>query len=495
MSRRWRAGRVFVLTGWLVFVAGCAWIPPQERTVEYMEPPEMAETLAEVRERLAQWPEDRWWDQFGSPELNTIVEAARKDNPGLKAATARMREADALVRVEGARLLPFLDADASLTHERVSQRGVFNALSDGRVSGARVLLGIINPLSFRYEFDFWGKNRAAMEAAMGQAAAEQAEQAEAHLRLTTAVVRTFVRTVALQQQVELADRMVELRRRLRELTDMRFRFGLESESAVQSAVADLESAKKRAAAVRDQFDLQRHLLARLSGRGPDAVRDLLTRDVAVPRAIPAPQQLPLGLLTHRPDLASALYRAEAAAKRVKVAVTQFYPSVDLTGFVGFNAVTPIAKGADHLANLLFSGQAFSYGIAPGLRLPWFEGGRLRGELAARRAEYEGAVELYNETLLGALQEVADSLSSWEATGRALEAHRRLFRAVSRDWRLTKIRLTGGLDDDRHLLRQHLPVLEQEYALKALESDHVVTMVDLIEALGGGYDNQEGRKTK
>lgn len=472
-----------------VLWSGCAWVPPAERSVEYREPPEMEETLAEVQDRLNHWPEDQWWKQLKSAELDELMELTLRDNPGLKVATARLREADGLVRVEGARLFPFLDADASLTHERVSQRGVFNALSDGRVSGARVLLGIINPLSFRYEFDFWGKNRALLEAAIGEAASQQAEEAETRLRLTAGVARAYIRAVALQRQLHLAKEMVELRRVLHQLTLVRFDFGLDSELSVQEAVTDLETAKKRAAGVQDQYDVQRHLLARLTGQGPDAIQRVMEGSLALPKGIPVPDHLPIGLLAHRPDLASALYRAEASAKRIRVAVTQFYPSIDLTGFLGFNAVTPI-KGADNLARLLFSGQAFSYGIAPGLHLPWFEGGRLRGELAARRAEYEGAVELYNETLLAALQDVADSLSAWETSRQALEAHQRLLRAVSRDLRLTKVRQDGGLDDTRHVLRQRSPVLEQEYALQALESDHLVAMVSLFEALGGGYENTE-----
>ncbi len=154
----------------LLFAAGCAWIPNGDPPAEFIEPPELKETLAEVKSRLEQWPDDRWWEQFGNPELNTLMETALKDNPGLKMAAARLREAQGLVRVEGARLLPFLEADASLTYERLSQHGVFAALNR-EVAGARILLGVINPLSFRYEFDFWGKNRAMLEAALGQAAA------------------------------------------------------------------------------------------------------------------------------------------------------------------------------------------------------------------------------------------------------------------------------------------------------------------------------------
>jgi outer membrane protein TolC len=200
----------------------------------------------------------------------------------------------------------------------------------------------------------------------------------------------------------------------------------------------------------------------------------------------------MGLLTHRPDLAAALYRAHSASRLVKVAKTQFYPTIDLTAFVGFNALT-LTKGADKLANFLFSGQSLSYGLAPGLRLPWFEGGRLRGELAVHRAEYDAAVELYNETLLDAMREVADSLSAWQATREMLESHRRLLASLADDWRLAKVRLVSGLDDDREVLRHRQPVIEQEYALRALESDQLVAAVDLIEALGGGYHNPDIEK--
>ena len=95
--------------------------------------------------------------------------------------------------------------------------------------------------------------------------------------------------------------------------------------------------------------------------------------VIIPSQIAAPDHLSMGLLVHRPDLASALYRAHAASRLVRVATTQFYPTIDLTGFVGFNALT-LAKGTDKLANFLFSGQSLTYGLAPGLRMPWFEGG-------------------------------------------------------------------------------------------------------------------------
>ncbi|MBU6435416.1 MAG: TolC family protein, partial [Nitrospirae bacterium] len=217
--------------GCLLLSAGCAWIPTGDPPAEYLEAPEMTETLAEVTSRLQQWPEDRWWEQFGNPELNQLIETALKDNPGLKQASARLRQAEALVKVEGARLLPFLEADASLSYERISQHGVFAALNK-EVAGIRIMYGIINPLSFRYEFDFWGKNRAMLEASLGHAAAEEAERAEVRLRLTTGIARAYFRGQALQQQLTVVKAIVSIRRNLQSLAETRFRLGLDNDQPV-----------------------------------------------------------------------------------------------------------------------------------------------------------------------------------------------------------------------------------------------------------------------
>ncbi|HYE35160.1 efflux transporter outer membrane subunit [Methylocaldum sp.] len=481
---RWRLLAGFGAAS-LFLIGGCAWIPSGGQRAEFFKPPSMAHKLSEARggEPLTarrSWPQDRWWRQFGSSELNRLMDMALKDNPSLKAATARLREAEGFARVEGARLLPFLDAEAEVAAARFSEHGVNVALR-----GAHIVSGLINPLSLRYEFDFWGKNRAALEAALGEAAAEEAEQAEVRLQLTAAIARCYFRGIALRQQLDLAEDMVELRRELFHLAETRYQLGLDSADPVKQAASESEAAGKRQAVTRDQLDLQRNLLARLIGRGPDATRNLFTNVVSLPERIPLPTKLPLELLAHRPDLAAALHRAEASAQRIRVAKASFLPTVDMTAFVGLNALR-MTKGASSLANILFSGNSFAYGVAPGVRLPIFEGGRLRGELSLRRAEYDEAVELYNKTLLQAVQEVADSLSSWRDTRTIVEAQNRLLASQREVFDLAQERLRSGLDDRRTVLARRNSVLDQEFALKTLETDQLVAMTDLIEALGGGY---------
>lgn len=477
----------FYAAGFLFLISSCAWIPSGDKPAQFMPTPAMKHTLSDTGhdKSLApaeHWPHERWWREFGSPELDSLMAIALKENIGLKVAAARLRQAQALVRVEGARLLPFLDAAAGLETGRFSEHSFNVALR-----GEDFVSAFITPLSLRYQFDFWGKNRAALEAALGEAAAEKAEQAEVLLQLTSTIARSYIKGMALRQQLDLAHAMVELRRELLNMDETRLRLGLDSADQVKQATVELEQVNKREAGIRDQLDIQRNLLARLSGDGPDSTQNLFAGTVISPEKIQFPAKLPLELLSHRPDLASALHRAEAAAQRVKVAKASFLPTIDLTAFVGLNALR-LTKGASSLANILFSGSSFSYGVAPGLRLPLFEGGRLRGELSAQRAEYDGAVELYNETLLQAVQEVADSLSRWRETRSILEAHGRLLSAQQENLDLAQQRFRTGLDDRRALLTQQHAVLDQEYALKTLEADRLVAMVDLMEALGGGYVN-------
>lgn len=495
MSRRSAARqspRWGLSAGLALLMAGCAWIPEGDKPAEFLKPPSLEHALSHAShgEPLApeaRWPPERWWWEFCSPELNGLMATALEKNISLKVAAARLRQAHAMTRVEGARLLPFLDAEVELANERISENGVFAVLNREEAAGANIVFGRITPLSLRYEFDFWGKNRAALEAALGEESAEEAEHAEVLLQLTTSIARAYMHGLALRHQLDLVHDMIELRRDLLDMDETRLRLGLDSADPVQQSAIELEQLNKREAGIRDLLDLQRNLLARLIGGGPDSTQHLFTDTAISPEGMRLPAKLPLELLSQRPDLAAALHRAEAAAQRIKVSKASFLPTIDLTAFVGVNALR-LTKGASSLANLLFSGSSFSYGVAPGLRLPWFEGGRLRGELSAQRAEYDSAVELYNDTLLHAVQEVADSLSRWRETRAMLVAQGRLLSAQSEKLDLVQERFHSGLDDRRALLERKTAVLDQQYVLKGLEAEQRIAMVDLAEALGGGYVN-------
>jgi len=487
---RWRPSFAPAAGLLLLVLAGCAETSPGGERAQFMESPAMERTLARsgapvAARRDAAWPSGEWWRRFRSPELDHIIENALADNQSLKKATEALRKAEAFSQIEGARLLPFLNADLGMRQSRIPNHGIVASYNPA-LAGLEKTMAYINPLSLRYEFDFWGKNRAILDASLGEAAAQAAETEEARLLLTTAVARAYFRIRALARQAETASSMAKLRRNLLALAQTRFKAGIDIADGIALANADLEEAVKREAGVRAQLDFQQNLLARLMGQGPDAGRDIFGAKAMSPPAAPAlPKHLPVELLAHRPDVAAAMHRAEAAAERIHAAKAEFMPSVDLT-IVGGLEASKTSTQIDDLGKFLFRTSAIGYAVTPNIHLPLFQGGSLRGRLEGRRSEYDEAVDSYNETLLKAAQQVADSLASLKETRAQSEAQRRLSAARRAELELARSRWRSGLKDKRELLAQTHAVLEQVYVLDALDADYMSSHVDLIQALGGGY---------
>jgi NodT family efflux transporter outer membrane factor (OMF) lipoprotein len=480
--------------GFLLFLGGCAFMPPEPERAEFLEPPAMNSALPRVASKQAAaapetgWPQDEWWRQFRSPSLDRVMTIALQENPGLRKAYARLGEAGAAAQVEGARLLPWADADNTLRTVRYAKHGVV-ATYNPDLGGTYHSSDTLNFASFRYEFDFWGKNRAAFDAALGEAAAQEAEFAEARLLLTAEIARAYVRGVILAQQLRLINEIMKVARGQLDVAQNRFQTGLGPADDVLKASLDLEIVAKIDANTRQLLVVQQNLLARLMAQGPDAAENLFAAEqVSIPARIALPARLPIELLAHRPDLATAMHRAEAAAERIHVAKAQFLPSVDLSAATAGLEAAVLTKNFGTLANVLFRGSDLNFVAAPGVHLPLFEGGRLRGQLSAVRAQYDEAVELYNDTLVHAVQDVANGLSNWRQTGAVLKAQEDLLNASRGTVKLTQERARSGLVDRREILSVQRGLLDQQFALKTSEGDHLLAAVDVIQALGGGYSN-------
>ena len=234
-------------------------------------------------------------------------------------------------------------------------------------------------MSFSYEFDFWGKNRAALDAALGEATAEEAEFAEARLLLTTAIARSYIRGATFARELALRRDMVKVRREALTVAQTRFHTGLGPADAVVQATVDLENVVRLEASTRALLIMQQNSARPADGRGarydPEFVcwrKDLnSSMDLLPPR-------LPIELLAHRPDLAAAMYRAEASAKRIHVAKAQFLPSVDLTVATAGLEASVFTKNIATLPGLLFRCSDLNYLVAPGFHLPLFEEGGCAG---------------------------------------------------------------------------------------------------------------------
>jgi len=483
-----RGAAASIVAALSISIAGCSPTTQQDRA-EFLGAPAMERTLARSGLKTASddksWPGDEWWRDFRSPELDRIVEKALQDNQNLRKAVDTLKEAEAGVEVASSRLTPFVEMDLAQKQYRYAEHGVAAALNP-RQAGLEKSGSFLNPLSAKWELDFWGKNRALLDASIGEALAQEGELAQARLLLTTGAARAYLRGHVLANQLKLATELTGLRREVRALAETRYHTGIDTLDSAQIARANEEVAVRREASIKAAIAIQENALSRLMGEGPDAARDLFARNRNVAPAHPAlPKRLPIELLIHRPDLAAALRRAEAAANRVHAAKTMFLPSIDLSVSAGLEASVTSTQFAK-LGGYLFNPGAMVYNVAPGLHLPIFQGGKLTGNLEAQRSEYDQAVDSYNETLLAAAQQVADSLANLKRARAEFDAQARSVKARQSEVQLARVRLRDGLRDRREVIQEYADMLDSLFIQRGLEGERLIAAVDLYQALGGGY---------
>lgn len=463
----------------ILILSGCAALPLEDDPSLRLTGTDMSITLTQAVNATSPgaWPVDDWWKELGNPQLSLLIETALENQPDILAAAHRVEEADAAVAMETARLLPGLEASAFLGQQRFSANSV-----QVKLAGESFRFVLFNPANLRWHLDLWGRDRAAIAAAMGRAKARQAELAQARVLLSTTVARTYLTLAMTEQRLRAAKAFSEMRRQALRFRRIRFRAGLDPVLKLDRAAEQDHQSEIQIVALTRDLQILRHQIAFLAGKGPDFGVDIAIHPVTVTDRFPLPRDLPLHLIAHRPDVAVAKALAQAAAEEVRVAKTAFFPDINIVGFAGFHSVS--------FTDILFQGSSLAYQIGPTLELPLFQGGRLRANLGARRAAYRTAVENYNATVLRAVQEVADALSRWQTAVQRLEEGKALVTAANRRQALTQALHRAGLADRGQWLETMASELSQRLTLLSLELERQLAAVDLIEALGGGWHTEE-----
>lgn len=429
----------------------------------------------------AAWPREQWWEALQDPQLNRLMASALADNPSLHAAQARVRQARALAGIAEAATLPRVDAAASAQRERFSANYMVPPPLAGNYAWNNTAI-----LSGSYDLDLWGRDHAALAAALGEVQLASAETQMARLALESAIVRSYVQLALDYALADSAAAMLAQRERLLDLARRRHAAGLASAIDVTSIETTLPAGRREQEQIGTAIALLRNQLAALIGKGPgdgDAIaRPRLTlspeQDAAppVPPAARLPSELPAELLGRRPDIAAQRWRVEVAAERIAVAKAAFYPNINLTAFVGVQAL-----GFDHL---LDAGSAMR-GIAPAISLPIFEGGRLRGQLAGQSAVYDGAVEQYNATVLHALEEVANAITRDRAEQEQARLNQQALASARLAHRLAEQAWRAGLTDQVNEIGARIALLQEQRQVAQVASRQLDNYAELMAALGGG----------
>ncbi len=418
------------------------------------------------------WPADRWWAGFGDAQLDMLVAEGLAGSPDVALAAARVRSAEALAQQAGAALLPGLAIDGSVGGAQQSKNlGIPPQFVPPGVQDTGRLTAALT-----FNLDIWGKNRAALAAARGEAMAAQVDAAQAQLLLTTGIAAAYADLAQYHAQREAAAAALEVRMATASLTAQRVQVGSETLGGQAQAEARVPQARADVIALDEAITLTQNRLAALVGAGPDRGRTI-TRPMlrAVPVGVPA--NAGIDLVGRRPDLVAARLRAEAAGNRIKVARADFYPNLNLSALVGLQSLG--------LGQLFDSGSTYGNG-GLAVSLPVFDPGRLQGRYRGARGDYDAAVARYDATLLTALRETADAVASRSAADARAAELRRALASAEDAARIARLRYQGGLSNQLPVLTADDTLVGIRRAVADAESRRTALDIALIRALGGGY---------
>jgi multidrug efflux system outer membrane protein len=416
---------------------------------------------------------ERWWEIYNDPTLNSLEEQGALGSPQLTAAIARVTQARAIARITEADFYPQVTLDPSASRTRTSGN---RPIQPGTAPIAYVANDFRVPLDVAYEIDLWGKIRRASESARAQAAAVANAYGTVKISLQSDIAQTYFTIRSLDSEYDILRRAIDFQKQGADLIRARYKGGAASELDVVRADAEVAANEAEMVGVERRREELENALAVLIGKQP-AEFDLPANPLNIlPPAIPV--GLPSELLQRRPDVAQAERLLAARNADIGVAQAQYFPSITLTGGIGF-------ESAD-LSDLVKSSSRI-WGVAAGITQPIFDGGRIKGNVDRAKAAYEENLAIYRQQVLIAFQEVETSLSGLRLLSQQAEAESR---AVSNSVRASEIsvaRYRAGLVFFLDVLDAERTRLANQRAATQIQGLQLVTSVGLIKALGGGWN--------
>lgn len=419
-----------------------------------------------------QWPEAEWWKRYADTQLDDLEARALADAPSLEEAHRRL---ETVIRsVQSARAAAGLGAqgNAQVQRQRLSENGLIPPKFLGFTWYNQADLN----LQFQYDFDFFGKTRAAIEGAVDQARAADAERSAAALALTTAVADAYFGWQADQARLALAHEGVDTLTRYRALSARRVERGIDAPDYLHQADERIAAVREAQAGYEGSAQLRLAALAALLGTTPAELPTLQSRSLPAVDAR-LPDNIGIDLVARRPDVAAARWRVEAAMRQVDRTRAEFYPDISIAGTLGLQSLD-LGK--------LFNLDSRTLGVGPALHLPLFQRAQLKAAYGVSQAQLQAAAAQYDASVVDAAHDVATQALNLTQTQARRKERAAQIAAAEQLRTLAVARARQGLADERSVLSAQSDILQQRDAAAALDAQAVSAQVELIKALGGGY---------
>jgi NodT family efflux transporter outer membrane factor (OMF) lipoprotein len=491
-----RAGRVALIVMAAILPAckvGPSFKPPQEPVPDQyagVTPPPPAGPQPSTDSATPSF----WWREFHDPELDALVDSARRGNLDLKGAYLRIVEARIQVQSARAQGLPRLGASAAYTREQLGLAGILKSKGIDTASGpasSSAAQGLISSLEqpvnlfqlgfdASWEIDLFGKVRRAVEAADAQSAAAVESRNDLLVSLEAEVAQTYFQLRASQTLRQIALDEIAAQREIADLTQNRHDHGLAGEPDVDAARAQLASLEALLPPYDQTIAASRHALAVLIGQTPESLDGRFADHGELP-ALPAsvPVGVPSALARRRPDIRNSEAVLHAATAQIGVSVASLYPDVSLAGTFGLRNLG---------TRYLFDWSSHFYTFGPSVSIPIFQGGALIASVRLSKAQAAEAALSYRKTVLGALQEVEDGLSALDEDARRIAA---LEQTLGADQRAVDVQLDAyghGVISYVTVLTLQLQTIQARQQLAEAMLTQSTDLVKLYKALGGGWED-------
>ena len=413
----------------------------------------------------------RWWKRFDDPGLTRIISDALGNSPDMASAAARIRQARSQRDAEAALLFPTLRGAASASGSGASGDGIGSDWNGGSSSAAA--------LNASWEADLFGKRRSSIEAATAQVGATEENFNSVQAALSSEIAIAYTQLRVAEAALEVLLRIIKTREETSQLATWRTQSGEADSLESSQALSSLEQARAGVPALRQAISQSQNRLALLAGQTPGSLDRQLSSGKP---SIPDPSNslaigIPADTLRQRPDVRLAGYQLLAAAAQTRATEAERFPSLNLTGTLGVNALG---------AAKIFTPETASAAAIAGLTGPIFDAGRIRANIDAQRAVEEQAFQTYRATVLTALSEVEDSLIACRRTTERLGSLEKATTAAREAAKLAQQRYQAGETDILTVLDAQRSLLGLEDSLFTVRANRSIAFIQLYKALGGGW---------
>ncbi|HSZ62930.1 MAG TPA: efflux transporter outer membrane subunit [Terriglobales bacterium] len=412
--------------------------------------------------------DEKWWEVFQDPELQSLIRTALKNNYDVRIAATRVLQAQAQVGITRANQLPTLSAGGNVTSQQSPQLGPIPAyeLTQGQVAA-----------SAAWDLDFWGKYRRATEAARANLLANQWAQKEVMSTLVANLATAYFQLRQYDLELEISQNTLSSRRDSLKLTQTLEQHGINSLLDVRQSEQLVYTAATEVPDLERQIAQEENAISILLGKNPgDVPRGLkLTQQ---PHSPEVPAGIPSALLERRPDIHQAEANLIAANAQIGVARAAYFPDIALTATAGYQSPA--------LTNL-FTGPAGIWNMAASLTQPIFQGGRLKNNVRLAQAERDQMVLTYQQTIQGAFRDVSNALVAYRKDQETRAQQEHLLESARDAARLSQVRFNAGTTDYLEVLTNETNSFSAELALAQAQSNELIALVQLYQALGGGWE--------